>query len=396
MSLVGDLVVNLGVDHRGFGRDLRSSRGQLRTFSASVTKILTGIGAGFVASFAFHKVQEGLRKALELGREGVELAQNQIKAEQKLASVLTATGGAAGLSAREIANYASHLQNLTNFGDEATIAAAGMLATFKQIRGSLFKDALAVAQDLSVVMEQDLKSSIVQVGKALNDPIRGLTSLQRIGVAFTDEQKEQIANLQEQGDLLGAQKIIMEELTSEFGGAAQAMAEPTTQLANTFGDIKELIGFAILPAVNEVAESLTGGATQLSAMRAEAELFGEILARMLRQAKEFGGVLGNITANSSFGLMLSGGKKLLEATGALTGGQAEERMSFHETALARQQLKDMQQKAAMAQRAQGRGGNKNERDTKRQIDIAEKTQMAAERTANALTRGAAVVTIGNL
>ena len=47
---------------------------------------------------------------------------------------------------------------------------------------------------MSAAMGQDLKSSTIQLGIALQDPIKGLTSLSRIGVTFTAKQKKQIHN----------------------------------------------------------------------------------------------------------------------------------------------------------------------------------------------------------
>lgn len=201
---IGDLVVNLIARTKQFTNPLGGALSSLRSF-ATQAAALTGIVGGTI----------GLSASLQAAR-------TQIQAEQKLAAVIAATGGAAGLSAREIAGYASELQSLTNFGDEATIAAASVLATFKDIKGDVFKQALAAAQDLSTVMGQDLKSSVVQLGKALNDPIQGVTALTRVGVSFSDQQKEQIRSLQTSGDLLGAQRIILKELQTEFGGAARA------------------------------------------------------------------------------------------------------------------------------------------------------------------------------
>jgi hypothetical protein len=102
---------------------------------------------------------------------------------------------------------------------------------------------------MSTALGQDLKSSAIQLGKAMNDPITGATALRRVGVALTDQQMEQIKAFQESGDLLSAQKIIMKELAVEFGGSARAAADPMTQLGNTIGELKEQIGIALLPVI---------------------------------------------------------------------------------------------------------------------------------------------------
>jgi hypothetical protein len=176
---------------------------------------------------------------------------------RKLESVLTATGGAAGLTGQEIADYAAQLQSVTNFEDDATVGAAALLASFTNIRGDVFKDALASAQDMSVVLGTDLQSNVALLGKALNDPVDGLSKLARAGVQFTESQKQQIEALQQSGDMLGAQGIILEAVSGKFGGAAQATADPLKQLSNTIGDVAEGIGSLMLPALSVGASALS-------------------------------------------------------------------------------------------------------------------------------------------
>ena len=77
---------------------------------------------------------------------------------------------------------------------------------------------------MSVALDQDMKSSAIQVGKALNDPVKGMTALSRVGVSFTEKQKDMVKHLEKTGHHLEAQKIILHELKKEFGGSAAAAA----------------------------------------------------------------------------------------------------------------------------------------------------------------------------
>jgi hypothetical protein len=178
-------------------------------------------------------------------KKAADAAGEQIAAERKLESVLAATGNAAGFTADELKRMAADLQQVTNYGDEATLSAMGVLASFTNIKGDVFRDATTAAQDLSAVMGQDLQSSVVQIGKALNDPIKGVTALQRVGVAFTQQQKDQITAMVEAGNSMGAQQLILAELKKEFGGAAEAMADPFTQFGNAVGDVQEELGMLV-------------------------------------------------------------------------------------------------------------------------------------------------------
>lgn len=248
---IGDLVANLTMNTAPFSRGAAVASSTMKGLSATVA---TGVGAITAALGPITAVFAG---AFAIG-SSLSAARGDLQAAQKLAAVIKATGGAAGLSAEEIGAYASELQGVTNFGDEVTVGSAAILATFKEIKGETFKDALASAQDLSTVMGQDLTSSVTQLGKALNDPVKGITALTRVGVSFTQQQKDQIKAMQEAGDIAGAQQVVLAELKSEFGGAAQAVADPWTQLQNTIGDIGENIGYALLPSINAVAKQIQG------------------------------------------------------------------------------------------------------------------------------------------
>ena len=116
---------------------------------------------------------------------------------------------------------------------------------------------MASAQDMSVVLGTDLQSNVALLGKALNDPVDGLSKLARAGVQFTESQKQQIEALQQSGDMLGAQGIILEAVSGKFGGAAQATADPLKQLSNTIGDVAEGIGSLMLPALSVGASALS-------------------------------------------------------------------------------------------------------------------------------------------
>ncbi len=253
-TAIGDLVINLMARNQVSGavKDITRDLGRFNSFAhgavGQVNGVLSGIGgaAGLGGLMAGGGLAAGVAGTMALYRE-------QINAENKLAAVLNATQGAAGLSMQALKEYASALQNVTNFGDEATLSSMAVLATFKEIKADIFKNAIAAAQDMSTVMGQSLQSSAVQLGKALNDPIQGLTALSRVGVSFTEQQKAQIKALQEAGDVAGAQRIILAELKSEFGGAAQAMADPVTQAKNALGDLGETLGGRVVPYVKAAA-----------------------------------------------------------------------------------------------------------------------------------------------
>ena len=178
----------------------------------------------------------------------------------QLESVLASTGGAAGVTAAMATGLADSLSGVTRFEDDAILAGENLLLTFTNIGSDVFPTATETMLNMSQALGQDLSSSAVQLGKALNDPTQGMTALSRVGVSFTEEQKNTIKALQESGDLMGAQTIILDELGREFGGAAEAaggtFAGQLDIMKNSLGNVKEEIGFALLPALTSLAQTL--------------------------------------------------------------------------------------------------------------------------------------------
>jgi hypothetical protein len=200
------------------------------------------------------------RSAVRFTKESAKLFDVQAKAEAQLRASLESTGYAAGRTFNQLTKQASELQKKTTFGDEAIIKAQSVLLTFKQVRGEVYDKALPAIIDLSAKMETDLQSSVLQVGKALNDPILGLTTLRRSGIQFTDEQEKRIKELVEAGKLYEAQMMIINELQGQFGGSAEAAAlaglGPMQQLSNMWGDLREKMGGYVLSNVNRLVPTL--------------------------------------------------------------------------------------------------------------------------------------------
>lgn len=174
-------------------------------------------------------------------------------------AVIKSTGGAAGFTVKEMEDLAASLSAANGqslFTDDQLLSAQNVLATFTEIKGVNFSSATEAIANLSQAMGQDLQSSAVQVGKALNNPIEGLSALTRVGVGFTEEQKNAVAALMETGDVAGAQKIILGELERQFGGSAAAatgtFAGQMAIMSEKVETAKESIGVALLPILSEL------------------------------------------------------------------------------------------------------------------------------------------------
>lgn len=226
----------------------------LGTVAKGVGTAFAGIAAGGVVAFG---------AALTSGiKDAVSFQTLALKTE----AVLKSTGNAAGTSVEGIQKLAGSLESLSGVDEELIINSQNVLATFTKIKNQgddkIFDQATKSALNMSVALGQDLQGATTLVGKALNDPIKGLTALSKAGVGFTEQQKDQIKWMVASGDTLSAQKIILGELETQFGGTAEAagkgLAGDLARLQDAFADAFRELGTAILPTLTKFAQLLAG------------------------------------------------------------------------------------------------------------------------------------------
>jgi hypothetical protein len=266
-SGLGDLVISLRADATGFAADLKKSQRTLGGFVKSSVSNLAQIGlAANTLKMAFSALIGPMQEAQEAAL-----------AERKLAQVFKSTSEAAGIAKDQVVAYAKARQDITSFDADDTVNAAALLGSFTNVRGDVFMQALDSAQDLSAFMGEDLESSIMKIGKALNDPAKGVSALAKSGIQFSASQKEQIKTLTETGQVAKAQSIILKELQTQFGGQAEALVDPIKQAANAWGDFMETIGTIANEKLLPLMPKLIEGFKALSEM---AELAIDAIAQI--------------------------------------------------------------------------------------------------------------------
>lgn len=289
-----------------------------KVFASATISPLRAVGAAAVGLFAVDKVKDFFTSAVGEAREGQKVAATT-------AQIIKATGGAAKLSADQVGQLSTELSNKTGIDDEVIQSGANLLLTFKNVRNEagkgndVFKRATAAAADLSAAGFGSVEGASLQLGKALNDPIKGIAALSRSGVTFTAQQKEQIKTLTESGRSLEAQKIILGEVEAQVGGTAAASATAGEKFSVAFGNFKEEVGTALLPIIDQ----LLGSAQKLFPVFLQigqtiGSVLGPVLTTVGNALKTFFSQLslGSGTA-SSFGSTI---KSVFATVGAVIGG----------------------------------------------------------------------------
>ena len=218
--------------------------------------------AGKAAGRAFVGIAGGAILAAK-GLEEAEIA------SAKLNNVLTSMGFED--SVKRVDAYAESLQNLTAVDADVIKATQTKLATFANLTktvdtaGGAFDRATVAALDLAAAGFGSAETNAVQLGKALEDPIKGITALARSGVTFTEQEKEKIKVLVESGELLEAQNMVLGAIEKQVGGTAAASASSFDKIKLALDGVADAIGTGILPLI----EMLTPKLQAFSAWAAE-------------------------------------------------------------------------------------------------------------------------------
>lgn len=249
----------LEVEILGDSRSLERAYGRSTSAGSKFGSGLKNLGT--IAAVGVGAVFVGLAATLKVGFG--EMSEGQ-KVTAQTGAVLKSTGKSANVTAKEVEGLAGSLSRMSGVDDEAIQAGENMLLTFTKIRNEVgkgndvFDQSTKAVLDLSVALGKDMQSSALMVGKALNDPIKGMSALGRAGVQFSADQKKAIAAMVETGDIAGAQKIILAELNKQFGGSAKAAGDTLpgqlSKLKNAFEESAGAIVQTLIPYLTQLAD----------------------------------------------------------------------------------------------------------------------------------------------
>ena len=203
--------------------------------------------------------------------KAIRAAEQYERSMFKISALLKTTGNASGLTAGQIDALAFSIGKATLASTTDVRNSAAALLSFKAISGDAFGRTLRLAQDLASLGMGSLQSATVQLGKALEDPILGLSALREVGVSFTNQQREMIVGMVEFGDVAGAQTEILNVLENQVGGAAAGEGKGLT---GAFDSARES-----WTRLMERFGQQSGGMGALQAIAHSFENFSDILAR---------------------------------------------------------------------------------------------------------------------
>ena len=295
----------------GAQTQLQKLNGAATKVSSGMNKVLGAIGIGF----SLAAITRGLGDAIEAA-ERVQQSDSRL---QQVAESMALFGNETATVTTKMKKYADQLELTTGVEAETTKLAQAKLLTFKELGksagtlGGQFDRATKASLDLAATGFGTIEANATQLGKALQDPVKGLASLARSGVTFTAQQKainkalveggyanalvalgyaantkavndqvkayekegksvndllraykdemtpaqiELYKHYQEGNHILEAQDNVLKAIEEQVGGVAEATAKTSDKMRNAFGQIEDALGLELLPLLDKFSNWL--------------------------------------------------------------------------------------------------------------------------------------------
>ena len=169
--------------------------------------------------------------------------------------------GAGTAQLNELQEAADRLGNQTLFNQEEFTRGFNLLTSFRNIGVDSYSRVAQAAADIAQVNQVDVSTSFMQLAKALQDPERNLSNLNRSGIAFTKTQTDVIKELMKTNKTAEAHAMILSIVEESYNKLAQAAAEGfagnVDSLGEAFRDFSETLGKTLEPALIAATKGLT-------------------------------------------------------------------------------------------------------------------------------------------
>jgi hypothetical protein len=232
--------------------------------------------------------------AIVVGAKWAKLAEAAAIADQRIVAIsrtMGLFGGDTVVVTQRISDFADSMERETGVMAETIKAAQAKLLTFRQlamtadVAGEAFDRATQAAVDMAAAGFGEATTNAVQLGKALEDPIKGVNSLRRSGITFTEAEKAKLAVLVQTNRIHDAQKVILTAIETQVKGTAAATAVSTQRMKQGFGEVTDAIGTKLIPLMNAFADAVVaiGEKATLEGLGAAFEEFGRQASNSLEK-----------------------------------------------------------------------------------------------------------------
>ena len=254
MTQAGAAAQLLGNDSGAAGSGIRDLSDEERNAENS-TKQFKEAMEKLAAALAIKKV---ISDSINATKDFIGSMNTQLEAEIKLQTVMRQRMDATNAQVKSIKDLASAQQKIGVIGDEVQLAGAQQLATFLNTSTAL-KELIPAMNNLAVQQNGVNVSAgdMVSIGNMMGKVMQGSTSaLTRVGITFTEAQEKALKYGNEEERAATLAQVITDNVGEMNSVLAQTPEGKAAQMANDFGDLKEIVGAEITPAMISFYDAL--------------------------------------------------------------------------------------------------------------------------------------------
>lgn len=260
-----------------------------------VLSTAVGVFAGNLLTKGFDLATDAVGSLIDITQRAIKEAANQEVAVNNLNSALSRAGNLTKETTNELQAYAGALQNVSTYGDDATLNSLALLQSLTKLKKEGLQEGVTAAADLASALGIDLESATNMVAKAANGNVMALNKM-GLGITVAQTNAETFANT-------------LEKLNEKFGGAASSKLNTyqgaVTSLGNAYGDLFEPIGdivvknAAVIATINTVKDIFTELSVELGSNKEKyIELVQDGILITITAVKVFAQVMDGLTVTS--------------------------------------------------------------------------------------------------
>jgi hypothetical protein len=258
MGRPATLKIDILADAKGVSKGVSEADGKLSKLGSGAAKVGKMLAVGLAV---------GAAATVVVGRALIQAGERAGTANAAIGNIakqMDLFGGKTDAVTKRVIAYAEATARQTGVDTNAIKSTQAKLMTFSEIAktadtmGGSFDRATMAAVDLAAAGFGTAESNAVQLGKALNDPIKGLTSLSKSGVTFTESEKKRIETLVKSNKVGEAQALILSAIEKQVGGTAKATANGSDRMKVAFEQVKERLGLRLMPVFDAFATFVAG------------------------------------------------------------------------------------------------------------------------------------------
>lgn len=270
----------------------KNLNGSMRAGSSAASNLAQKV-IGMVGAYV------SIHSAVNAIKDVLSAENTQIEAETKLTTVMQQRMGATDQMVQSVKDLTAAQQGLGVVGDEVQMAGAQQMATFLNNSDALqtlipAMNNLAVQQNGVAVSGENMKNIANMMGKAMQGQVSALT---RVGITMTDAEQKALKN----GNEMERAAMLAQIITNNVGNMNEAIASTPQgmmqQLSNTWGDMKEVVGGQLYPAVynlfHTIMENQTAIESVLSSAAGGLNLVINVLTDVVSVAAQAGTFVSN-------------------------------------------------------------------------------------------------------